>query len=310
METFGADNMGLGGQTTTEQCFSDAADALLKVARIATSWGQPGDEAQAEEHQEARSESETGACRAPRGVLKHKLKYAASGQDDSIASSSPDSKKKSVAWDDDANALEYMTPYDKEHLEEWFYTDEDFEEFERDARGGSRKKRSGGGRRKKRQRPQAAPLQLACGSEGAENAPSQHLLEDVDAADASTTSKRRALGDADPYVADPLAAAAAAAAAAASGLASRRGGGATSASSSSSSASSDTTQSSLGWNPSMRAVSTHATTESGSMQALRTRREARMLAEINSLGIDALKAKIRQVAQTRRERLHANAGLA
>lgn len=50
------------------------------------------------------------------------------------------------------NACIFIEPYDKARLNDWFYQEEDFEEFERDARRKPAKKRvsSGGGRRRKR----------------------------------------------------------------------------------------------------------------------------------------------------------------
>lgn len=95
----------------------------------------------------------------PKGVLKKELKYAP----DAEPVAYPRPRTSRLSFSDAHNETYFHSPYAKDRLEEWFYTDEDFEEFERDAsRPVQRKKKigSGGSRRKKRSRsPPPSPAQ-------------------------------------------------------------------------------------------------------------------------------------------------------
>ena len=87
-----------------------------------------------------------------------------------------------LTWDEPKNACVFISPYDRSCLEQWFYTDDDFEEFERDACRKPVKKRAGSGGRKKRARTPPSParamgveakLPIELGTPASEQPPSQ-----------------------------------------------------------------------------------------------------------------------------------------
>ena len=211
------------------------------------------------------------------------------------------------------DTLLFVSPYDKDALGEWFYSEEDFEDFEADANGRKRKK-------KKRKRATPAKASAAQASEAepthepdAVTAEDQtgvtfpiptadeqnvHQLPPSAVPDCETESpaKRRAyatgassstfplanhIASAQP---DPLAAAASAAAAAATGLANR------------SIAPAATYVDPAPLPPPSTKPPAEATAP------MRTRREVRLLSEVNQ-SVDDLKSKIREVASARRERI-------
>lgn len=82
-----------------------------------------------------------------------------------------------LTWDEPKNACLFVSPYDKDRLEEWFYTDEDFEEFERDAsRKPAKKRASSGGRKKRARAPPPSPAR-GMGVEGEDSASSADAVE-------------------------------------------------------------------------------------------------------------------------------------
>ena len=211
------------------------------------------------------------------------------------------------------DTLLFVSPYDKDALGEWFYSEEDFEDFEADANGRKRKK-------KKRKRATPAKASAAQASE----AEPTHEPDAVTAEDQTgvtfpiptsdeqnvhqlppsamldcemeSPAKRRAyatgassstfplanhIASAQP---DPLAAAASAAAAAATGLANR------------SIAPAATFVAPAPLPPPSTKPPAEATAP------MRTRREVRLLSEVNQ-SVDDLKSKIREVASARRERI-------
>lgn len=276
--------------------------------------------------------SSSAAPVATRGILKAVPRYAVD------AKRSPPRVKKAVSFDSPSNCITEMTPYSKSRLEEWFYTDEDFEEFERDASG--KKKRKGNGRRRRgggAKRPRAAassPAPLAVTQEeeeeeaadahahadasggveamlmlgddptlDAENRSSQASSQQQWQLGAPPAKRHQAILSA-PSTADPLTAAAASAAAAAAGLRpptrrglTRRDG---------IDPLLDAPESSTASTPPPSA----ALGEAGGRGGMATRhRESRVAGggEVSQLGIDDLKAKIRQIASTRRQRLNQQA---
>ena len=252
------------------------------------------------------------------------------------------------------DVLLFVSPYEEDRLSEWFYQEEDFEEFENDARGKKKKKKVGGGG--KRRRPPPAPAKkhepdlvtpddlatmagvifpAAC---GARNVNVQQQLDDQASASALPPAKRRMCGATDATMADvsfaaiaapsaalpptlttpmtsfengsgaltthdPLAAAAAAAAAAAVGLAPRRA------------RSTEPppipppmpppTLSAADWAEEEWAGKAPAALAVSAAPTMRTRgrSQVRLLSEVNELGVEELKQKIRDVASARRERL-------
>ena len=242
---------------------------------------------------------------------------------------------------EEANAtLLFVSPYDKDALGEWFYSEEDFEDFEADANGKKRKKK---GKRKRATPAKASPAQASAAHASPAREPDAVTAEDLQimagvlfpAASADeqnvyqlpppppasaaaapdcemeSPAKRRvspssaaAASGAAPAASplanhilsptaaapsDPLAAAASAAAAAATGLANRRPA---------SVAPSATFVAPAPLPP----PTTKAPAAPADLAPMRTRREVRLLSEVNQ-SVDDLKHKIREVASARRERI-------
>jgi len=228
-------------------------------------------------------------------------------------------RAKSLRWDTPSNAVTYVPRYDEDHLEDFFYTEEDFAFFEADANrpkpkkkptwatGGKRRRSSGGGK-KTPPRPSPATSQempiaavstdvYSVGNVGfafgdddsdaaaeddgaAENVPLQEERSAKRSCLPSPWSGGAQLAGLPPALPPPsLPPDALTQSTAASTAVSH-------------------------YCPPVRAPPSAAVASAASaLPPPRTRREARLLTEIQTLGVDELKQKIREVASSRRQHL-------
>lgn len=246
--------------------------------------------------------------------------------------------KRAVQWNMCSNSTLLVSPYPKDRLTDWFYNEDDFLAFEADANkpkpkkkpawatGGKRRRRSSTGGNNQNARTSLVTPEEANSASGEEDASNAFLLSyDDEAENAPLQQQYAALDECQPVskrhclpvvppppptmppiepppttrpppTNNPLAAAAAAYAAAATGLSKRRG---------LSQRAGDPPYALPPPPPPTDPPPPPPVEQRAARPSLstRTRRESRMLSEIETLGIEELKQKIRQVATTRRERL-------